>query len=602
MPLTAAKIGLRSWRRVYSVRSKSWRWRSQSSLVMFLRWRRSLPTEKARSPAPVMTAARIVGRTAIVSRISVRRAPISVVMALSACGRFRVMSTTRPSIAYSTSTGCSGSARSDGGGPKSSAFQRSVLVGVLAMSSSFDRSGVELRQPAKGLQPRRKAVLAAAGDHERRQRLEPSPDGPLRDREPPGPVVRPDERVLLGRSPDEDAVVQPLGLDELELALRVRAREHEDDAAVGTVVLEHAFGQHRAIARAAADHPVEADVDAALVVECIARVRAARVGAHRALEAAQIVLEAEGVVALRIGAEVGVVLVRRERERRSALPAPDHLGAEQRFLFTAGGLLAKVPPVRGHARVQLAEDDVGAVPTEHLRSRHRRQAASLVRVAEQDLAGLERWLTRVRALNAASLDRWLADPVLESERGPSGRELVAVLAPNQLHAEEPFLRSHRALENRVQPSRVRRQRGHRDVDVRRAKRLLPVLRAALTDVTELGGARCHPLFELRREAVQGLLRHAERLQALIGEGSGDPCVARGLGRDPAEVDHVGQPPHELPARVAVVDPEEKVAADIRSRPLVQRSALDVVELEGDLVSGGLRVHASGARGAREGPG
>ena len=44
--------------------------------------------------------------------------------------------------------------------------------------------------------------------------------GPLRDRERPGPVVRPDERVLLGRSPDEDAVVQPLGLDELELALR----------------------------------------------------------------------------------------------------------------------------------------------------------------------------------------------------------------------------------------------------------------------------------------------------------------------------------------------------------------------------------------------
>src|SRR5215211_4477008 len=166
---------------------------------MFLRWRRSLPTEKARSPAPVMTAARIVGRTAIVSRISVRRAPISVVVVLFAYGRFRVMSAMRRSAAYSTSTGCSGSARSDGGGPKSSAFQRSVPVGVLAMSSSFDRSGVELRQPAKGLQARREAVLAAAGDHEGRQGLEPSPDGSLRDRERPRPVVCPDERVLLRR-------------------------------------------------------------------------------------------------------------------------------------------------------------------------------------------------------------------------------------------------------------------------------------------------------------------------------------------------------------------------------------------------------------------
>ena len=52
---------------------------------MFLRWRRSLPTEKARRPAPVRMTARTAGRTAIVSRISVRRAPIAVVIALMAC-------------------------------------------------------------------------------------------------------------------------------------------------------------------------------------------------------------------------------------------------------------------------------------------------------------------------------------------------------------------------------------------------------------------------------------------------------------------------------------------------------------------------------------
>ena len=97
MPLTAAKIGLRSWRTVYRVRSKAWRWRSQSSLVIALRCRRSLPTENARSPAPVRTTTRTAVRTAISSTTSVNRAPISVVIALSACGRFRVIRATRPS-------------------------------------------------------------------------------------------------------------------------------------------------------------------------------------------------------------------------------------------------------------------------------------------------------------------------------------------------------------------------------------------------------------------------------------------------------------------------------------------------------------------------
>ena len=64
---------------------------------MPLRWRRSLPTENARSPAPVRMTTRMAVRTAIVSTISVRRAPISVVIALSACGRLSVISATWPS-------------------------------------------------------------------------------------------------------------------------------------------------------------------------------------------------------------------------------------------------------------------------------------------------------------------------------------------------------------------------------------------------------------------------------------------------------------------------------------------------------------------------
>src|SRR5918994_5280542 len=298
MPLTAAKIGLRSWRRVYSVRSKSWRWRSQSSLVMSLRWRRSLPTENARSPAPVMMTTRTEVRTATVSRAWVRRAPISVVIALSAFGRLSVTTATRSSETNSSSTGDSGSAAPADGGPKSSAFQRSVPVGLVAMSSPF--LGIELGQPVQGAQPGGEEVLAAARDDERRQALQPVPDRPVGDGERPGPVVRADERIFLGGSADEDPVVGPLRLDELELTLDVRSGEDEDDPAILAVVVEHPGRQRRAIARAAPDHAVQPDVDAHLVLERVARVGSARVGAGRALEAAQVVAVREGVVAPRV--------------------------------------------------------------------------------------------------------------------------------------------------------------------------------------------------------------------------------------------------------------------------------------------------------------
>src|SRR3954467_15790720 len=226
MPLTAAKIGFRSWGKVEKVGLKSWRWRSHCSFVMPLRWRRSLPTENAWSPAPVMIATRTAGRIAMVSRISVRRAPISVVIALSACGRLSVIRAICSPAPYSRSTGESGSSPAAGGGPKSRVFQRSVGV-VLVATVRLLRSGLELRKPAECAQAGGKAVLAAAGYDERRQFLQAAPYRPVRKCQRSGPVVRADERILLGGRADEDAVVQPLRLHELELAVEVRAREDE---------------------------------------------------------------------------------------------------------------------------------------------------------------------------------------------------------------------------------------------------------------------------------------------------------------------------------------------------------------------------------------
>src|SRR3954469_12771571 len=153
---------------------------------MALRWRRSLPTENARSPAPLMITTRTAVRTAIVSTTSVRRAPISVVIALSAWGRLSVTTATRSLSRKSRSTGASVSTTSGGGGPKSRAFHRSVPDELIATRSSLvgaGRSGVQLGQPAHGRQAGREAVLTAPRHHERRQVLQPASDRALRDRE-----------------------------------------------------------------------------------------------------------------------------------------------------------------------------------------------------------------------------------------------------------------------------------------------------------------------------------------------------------------------------------------------------------------------------------
>src|SRR5918998_1716983 len=223
-----------------------------------------------------MNATRMDVRTAIASSTSVRRSPISVLMALSECGLLRVITAMRSSNTYSTSTDGPDSASSGDGGAKSSDFQRSMpVMDMRSPRVVCSGSGGEVRQPPEGPQPGGEAVLPAPGDDEGRHVRQPASDRVRRDGEDAGPVGRPDEGVLLGRRADEDPVVEPLGLDELELALEVCSGEDEDDAPVGTVVLEDAVGQHRAVARAPADHAVQPGVDAHLVVEGVPRVRPA---------------------------------------------------------------------------------------------------------------------------------------------------------------------------------------------------------------------------------------------------------------------------------------------------------------------------------------
>ena len=193
---------------------------------------------------------------------------------------------------------------------------------------------------------------------------------------------------------------------------------------------------------------MEADVDAAVVVEGVAGVGPAGVGAKRALQAPRVVAVPEVVVALRVGAELGVVTVRGEGKGGAALPAAHHLRAQQLFLGCTDGGRAQVLAVGRDPGVQLAEHHVGAVAAQVRWRRHRRQLARLVGVAQDDLAGLDRLFARVGRRPAAALDAGLADPVLEPERGAPGRQLVAVLAPDQLDAWELLVRTRAPFDDR----------------------------------------------------------------------------------------------------------------------------------------------------------
>ena len=102
-----------------------------------------------------------------------------------------------------------------------------------------------------------------------------------------------------------------------------------------------------------------------------------------------VLLEEEIVVAGRIGSQLGVIPRWAQRQRSAALPAPHHLCRQEVLLVRARRVRRKILAERRDALMQLAKDDVGAVFTQNLGPWHRGQFIPLIRVAEQELAGLD---------------------------------------------------------------------------------------------------------------------------------------------------------------------------------------------------------------------
>ena len=181
-------------------------------------------------------------------------------------------------------------------------------------------------------------------------------DGSLRDGEVEGAVLGAADRVVFVAEFVECLVVDPHVLGELELADQVGADDERGDAAVHPVV-GRTVGQRGSIGRAAADHPATVHV-----MRGVARIEPAGMRAERTCISERIhLLVVEVVVAHRIRAELGIVLVRREHQWRTAAPAPHELRRQQFLLFRRFRVLEQIVAKRPDVLLQPAVRHVAAV-------------------------------------------------------------------------------------------------------------------------------------------------------------------------------------------------------------------------------------------------
>src|SRR5205823_10974948 len=104
---------------------------------------------------------------------------------------------------------------------------------------------LQIGEPAKGAQSGHEGVFTAPGDHEPREPLKSSGNRAAWNDEAAGVQMRSDDRILGVAATEEDAVPDPLRLNELELPPEVRSDEREHQPAIGAVVLEDSFRQVR---------------------------------------------------------------------------------------------------------------------------------------------------------------------------------------------------------------------------------------------------------------------------------------------------------------------------------------------------------------------
>src|SRR5262249_45484200 len=130
--------------------------------------------------------------------------------------------------------------------------------------------------------------------------------------------------VLILTRADEDPVVNPFGLDELELSTQVCSYKGEYQTSVCAVIFQDAIRKVRSISGAASDHPM---YPCYARDRCVPRIRAPDVRAARGFEPVSVVIAKEKVVvAMWVRAQRRVIVKRTKRERSAAPPSAHHLG------------------------------------------------------------------------------------------------------------------------------------------------------------------------------------------------------------------------------------------------------------------------------------
>ena len=135
----------------------------------------------------------------------------------------------------------------------------------------------------------------------------------------------------------------------------------------------------------------------------------------------------------------------------------------------------------------------------------RRGDSSLTRIAEDELAGLDRPLARERL--AAALDRRLIDAVLVAQRIAVARLGAEPFRDQDADSLEAVVLLPGDLESALVLFLGIAECAHAEMDLTFAERCIPTLRIVDAFIAELPGARRHPLAERLGKALQRIGEH-----------------------------------------------------------------------------------------------
>ena len=206
-----------------------------------------------------------------------------------------------------------------------------------------------------------------------------------------------------------------------------------------------------------------------------------------------------------------------KRQRGAAAPTADQLRGDQFPFFLGASIGPEESIERADARLIFAEAHIGAVATEDVRLRHRQRDPGLTRISKDELAGLDRPSLARQRLDAAALDRRLVDAVFVAQRIEVARLRAEVLHGQNADAREALILLASDGEGALMLFLGIAECAHADMDLTCAERLVPILRIVDAVVPELPGARRHPDAERLGEALQRILRDAERFEARIAD-------------------------------------------------------------------------------------